>query len=129
MDVNLDKTMNKLIDSLKATVDLRIITIVGRLEVKHAFEDKKTLVEVIGEQKAIVTSINLVQGDVINAFDSEYAPGKEDALCDFHEKQVELGNKIIERNLTVLTKLVKDIMDMFKKEPEGSTPTPPPVNK
>lgn len=111
------KIADQLIDLLKSAQDLRIITIVGKVTVQHAFDqNQKTVINITNDQKAIVTSISLVEGDIINGIDPEYALGEENSLRDFHEKQVKLGNDIINRNLMLLKDLSKEIIDMIKQE-------------
>lgn len=104
-------------ETFKAVTDLRVITIVGDVTVKSAFKDAKTEIEIASDQKSIVTSINLIEGDITYGIDPEFAPGKESAVRDFHERQVELGQTIIERNVTLLKDIAKELIEMSKEEP------------
>ena len=78
----------KVTDSLKALMELQIITLVGKVTVSNAFDPDNRNIEIAEDQRAMITSINLVQGDITNGLDESFAPGNEDALREFHERQV-----------------------------------------
>jgi hypothetical protein len=106
----------KVTDSLKALMELQIITVVGKVTVSNAFNPDNRTIEIAEDQQAMVTSINLVQGDITNGLDESFAPGNEDALREFHERQVKLGNEIINRNLRLLKEMATEIIDIVKEE-------------
>ena len=55
-----------------------------------------------------------------NALDDSFTPGKDDALREFHERQVRLGNDIVNRNLKLLKDMVLDIIDVAKRSQEAN---------
>jgi len=113
----------KVEDSLKALMDLQIITVVGEVTVSNAFGPAENRnIEIAADQQAMVTSINLVQGDITNGLDKSFAPGQDDALREFHERQVKLGNDIINRNLRLLKEMATEIIDIVKEEKAAEMP-------
>ena len=116
----MDQLSTLLINSLKAAQELQIVTVVGKVTVSDAFEPSHRKIELAQEQKAMVTSISLLQGDVTNALDDSFTPGKDDALREFHERQVRLGNDIVNRNLKLLKDMVLDIIDVAKRSQEAN---------
>jgi len=110
---------NKVVDALKAIQELKIITVVGKITIKNTFDPGTRTITIDGEQQAIVSSIDLVQGDITHGIDPAFAPGKDDALRDFHERQVKQGNDIIVRNITILKDIVTEIIVIAKKEKDS----------
>ena len=113
---------DKVLEALKAVQQLQIVTAVGKVTVTNAFDASNRQVEIAQDQKAMVTAIDLVQGDIVNGLDEAFAPGQDDALREFHERQVELGNQIIERNLQLLKDMAKEIIDIFNQEKDAGMP-------
>ncbi len=116
----MDQLSSLLVNSLKAVQELQIVTVVGKVTVSDAFEPASRRIELAQEQKAMVTSISLLQGDVTNALDDAFTPGKDDALREFHERQVRLGNDIVNRNLKLLKDMVSDIIEIARKTKEAN---------
>jgi hypothetical protein len=119
MEGAMDQLSTLLINSLKAVQELQIVTVVGQVTVTDAFVPASRRIELAQEQKAMVTSISLLQGDVTNALDESFTPGKDDALREFHERQVRLGNDIVNRNLRLLKDMVSDIIDVAKRSKDA----------
>jgi hypothetical protein len=120
MEGNMDQLSTLLLNSLKAVQELQIVTVVGQVTVTDAFVPASRRIELAQEQKAMVTSISLLQGDVTNALDEAFTPGKDDALREFHERQVRLGNDIVNRNLRLLKDMVSDIIDVAKRSKDAN---------
>jgi len=116
----MDQLSTLLINSLKAVQELQVVTVVGQVTVTDAFVPASRRIELGQEQKAMVTSISLLQGDVTNALDEAFTPGKDDDLREFHERQVRLGNDIVNRNLRLLKDMVSDIIDVAKRTKEAN---------
>jgi hypothetical protein len=112
----------KVVDSLKALQQLQIITVMGKVTVSNAFDPTNRNIEIAADQYAMVTSIDLVQGDITNGLDESFAPGKDDALREFHERQVKLGNDIINRNLKLLKDMAMEIIEIVKQEKKEGMP-------
>lgn len=113
---------DKVVEALKAIQQLQIVTAVGKVTVTDAFDSGNRKINIAEDQKAMVTAIDLVQGDIINGLDEAFAPGQDDALREFHERQVKLGNDIINRNLRLLKDMSKEIIDIFKQEKDAGMP-------
>ncbi len=110
---------DKIIGTLKAVQELQIITIVGKITINSAFDPSTRTITIAGDQQSIVSSIDLVQGDITHGIDPAFAPGKDDALREFHERQVKQGNEIIARNITMLKDIATEIIDIAKKEKDS----------
>lgn len=106
----------KIVGALKAVQELKIITVVGKIRIRNTFDPSTRTITMDEDQQAIVSSIDLVQGDITHGIDPAFVPGKDDALRDFHERQVKEGNAIIVRNITLLKEIITDIIDIDKKE-------------
>jgi hypothetical protein len=71
----------------------------------------ETSVTVGGKNHSMVTTIDLIQGDIKNVLDREFVVGELTELRGFHETQVLRGQQIIKDNLEALKALwalVKD---------------------
>ncbi len=55
--------------------------------------------------RSIKTQINLIDGDISNAFDEGFVTGDLTKLVDFHQTQVDKGQQIIKDNLEALKSL------------------------
>ena len=113
---------SKIMDVLQAVQQLQVVTAVGKVTVTDAFDPGGRRIDIADDQKAMVTAIDLVQGDIVNALDEAFVPGGDDTLRRFHEKQVEQGNEIVRRNIRLLTELSKDIISIFNQEKESGMP-------
>jgi hypothetical protein len=99
---------DKLLRGVQSAVELRVITVVGGVKLggKLAapdleFGDETTKVT----NDAIVTSINLVEGDITNIVpDQFWAPDKE-VIRKYHEQQVSNGHDIVSRNLRLISEV------------------------
>ena len=89
------KLTNKVIDALNAVQELKIITVVGKITIKNTFDPATRTITMADDQQAIVSSIDLVQGDITHGIDPAFAPGKDNALREFHERQVKHGNDTV----------------------------------
>ena len=70
----------------------------------------ETVVETNPARSALTTEIDLLQGDIRNTFDSKYAGTPED-IRNFHARQVEKGQEIIDRNIASLKSLVEFVIN------------------
>jgi len=100
----------------------RIIRLRDIATIKNTFDPATRTITMSDDQQAIVSSIDLVQGDITHGIDPAFAPGKDDALREFHERQVKHGNDIIVRNITLLKDIVTEIIDIDKKEEDSKKP-------
>lgn len=95
---------DKLLRGVKSAVELRIITVVGEVTVSGDLSNP-TVSFGRASKDALVTSVKLVEGDITNVIPAQFwAPDKDD-VRKFHEQQVVNGNKIVERNLKVISEV------------------------
>lgn len=120
---------DKLLRGVQSAVELRVITVVGDVrlggqidspEIKFGEDDAKPTSD------AIVTSINLVEGDITNIVpDQFWAPDKE-VIRKYHEQQVSNGHDIVSRNLRLISEvgeaLIRTLSNLKNLE-KSNTPT------
>jgi hypothetical protein len=98
---------DKLLRGVQSAVELRVITVVGEVKLGGKLSDPQVD---FGDDKsktasAIVTSINLVEGDITNIVpDQFWAPDKE-VIRKYHEQQVSNGADIVSRNLRLISEV------------------------
>jgi hypothetical protein len=114
---------DKLLRGVQSAVELRVITVVGGVKLggklaapEVEFGDATSK----GNSDAIVTSINLVQGDITNIVpDQFWAPDKE-VIRQYHEQQVSNGHEIVNRNLRLISEvgeaLIRTLSDLKNLE-------------
>jgi len=103
-----------ILDAIKAGFkDLRqleIITVVGPVKVETGPEGKiKVSIPEDATTKAMVSRIDLIDGDVRNLIDPAFVTGDLTSLRDFHNDQVKKGNDIIVKNIEAVVELAKKI--------------------
>jgi hypothetical protein len=97
---------DKLLRGVQSAVELRVITVVGDVKLGGKLEAPQVA---FGDDKlkssTIVTSINLVEGDITNIVpDQFWAPDKE-VIRKYHEQQVSNGHEIVGRNLRLISEV------------------------
>ncbi len=113
---------NTLWNGVRSLAELRIVTYVGpaKLSVpeRDPERDPADLQFAISppdqiSTDAIVTAINLVQGDITNYVPAQFFTGNGQIL-EFHLKQVVEGKEIVDRNLRLLAEVGKTLVDAFQ---------------
>ena len=94
---NRDQAENWLKDLFTGLVNLKIQTIVTSSTDQNA--------------QAIRTTINLVDGDIINEINKSLV--KDLDVFEFHKEQVNRGEAIIERNVNTVRALAEGLIDLF----------------
>jgi len=105
--------LNGLIASIKEAivnlVTLEIVTAVGdvKFQPKSAEEKEKTvaMIDYTKEPKAILTKVDLLQGDIQTVFHEEFVTGNYKELKEFHAAREKQGHEIIKENIAALEKL------------------------
>ena len=105
--------LNELIASIKDAivnlVTLEIVTAVGdvRFQPKSAEEKDKiiAMIDYSKEPKAILTKVDLLQGDIQTVFHEDFVTGNYKELKEFHAAREKQGHEIIKENLAALDKL------------------------
>ncbi len=111
---------------IKSAIHLKVVTYIGDSMVtgqgaSDICEPEIKLPQ--GDAKAMVTCIDLLQGDIVNCIPAEYAQEEKTWVRTYHSSQVELGQQIVERNLRLVGELGSKLMDLLKDVDE--TPTAP----
>lgn len=116
----------RLIEKLKAAVstavELRIVTYVGKVDLKGTLKGGVNDLTVeftppaAGEQagRVILTSVNLAQGDILNVIPPDFGSEADKAMLAFHTEQVKEGKEIVARNLEMIAKLGKQLVGFVK---------------
>ncbi|PRQ05295.1 hypothetical protein ENSA5_04140 [Enhygromyxa salina] len=98
------KLWEKLLSGIKSAVELRVVTYVGDANVKG--DIGKPQVNLDGAKgDAIVTSINLVEGDINSVVPDRFWTPDKDVVRKYHQDQVDKSNAIVERNLRLIGEL------------------------
>lgn len=105
-------TLNELIDSIKEAmanlVTLEIVTAVGNVKFQPKSAEEEKIVATIDyskEPKAILTKIDLLQGDVQTVFHEEFVTGNYKELKKFHTAREKQAHEIVKDNLAALERL------------------------
>ncbi len=100
----MEELIEKIKQALRNLVTLEIITAVGGIK-----KDGEKAVPDIDFQtdKAMLTRINLLQGDITTVVNESFATGPYAALRDYHEAKVKEGYAIIEKNIAALERLAR----------------------
>ncbi len=112
--------MATFLDSLKSALEkmvtLEIITVVGETSVE--VQNGQKTVKVPSSSKAIVTRIDLIQGNEITSMDPSFLTGDLEQLRDFHSARVSHGLQTVKDNVEALEALAKlAVSDIFKISP------------
>lgn len=99
----IDELITKIKDAIENLITLEIVTAVGNVTVSS--EDEKLSVVNIENAPAILTKIDLIQGDIKTIFHEEFVTGNYKDLKDFHAEREGQGHEIIKGNLEALKKL------------------------
>jgi hypothetical protein len=87
-------------------VTLEIVTAVGK--VKATGTGKRHLdVAWDDEPVAILTQVDLLQGDIKTCFHEDFVTGKYASLRDFHETREKQGHQIVKDNIQALKELLE----------------------
>jgi len=98
------KLWEKLLKGISSAVELRIVTIVGDLPLTGDFCRPEVTIQP-NTSNAIVTSINLIEGDITSAApESMWSPDRA-VVREFHQAQIDRGGEIVERNIRLVSEL------------------------
>jgi hypothetical protein len=107
-----------LLKGLNAAVELKVITYVGDTKVTaDANSDvcKPELSLPSGDCQAMVTCLNLVQGDITNCIPKDFIKDENSWLRNYHASQVALGKEVVERNLKLIGDLGSKLATAIKE--------------
>ena len=118
---NLSRFVNYAQSIVNDAVHLRIVTAVGDFSVSQT--DKKWDIKASsGENSAISTDINLVQGDIVNLISKDFAD-QPSAVRDFHSAQVEKAENIVRANIAALKGII-EVLVMAERHNKGQVEQP-----
>lgn len=98
------KLWEKLLGGVKSAVELRVVTYVGDAKITGDLAAPKVTFDGT-KGSAIVSSINLVEGDISTVVPEQFWAPDRDVVRKFHQDQVDKGNAIVERNLRLIGEL------------------------
>ncbi len=121
----LDKISTDLANTINNLKTVKVITVVGPLNVTKntgkggPFEvGPKDAPDEEG-YKAMISTIDIVEGDIVNAMDKAFViPDANSGLAgirEFHQKQVEIATKTIHDNINGLINLIKSASGLATK--------------
>lgn len=103
----LDEILATLGKAAEEIITLKVKTCVGS---NISYDDKNKIIFNAGD-KAIITEIDLLQGDITTFFNEELLKPEYDKIRDYHAEKVQQGSLIIQNNIKALS----DILELIKK--------------
>jgi hypothetical protein len=110
--------LDTIIKSVKNLKTLEIRTIIGAFQWN---ESSKKIEYKPGEVKAIITQIDLLEGDITTAFSDEFLREPYDQIRDFHLEREKRGQEIIAGNLKAIQELIKTATQVFNEQEKSAT--------
>lgn len=98
--------LEKIKESLDNLVTLKIVTAVGSVVLKTDKDGSPLDSQISADAKAMVTEIDLLQGDITTAYDEEFVTGQYKELRSFHQQREAQGMQIIKDNINALKELI-----------------------
>ncbi len=105
-------------DTIHRAVNLRVVTLVGDAVVSGTLE-RLEVGAPIASAGALVTDINLAGGDITRIVSDKLLGADYADLRTAHQESVKQAQDIVERNISILVSLVKDIGHQL-----GALPSP-----
>jgi hypothetical protein len=113
-----ENLLDKIKESFERLTTLEIITIVGQIKLGADLNSEPEFDGQAQEQKAILTRISLLNGDIRTIYHPEFVTGAYQSLKDFHEKREKEGFEIIKNNIEVLQKLFIFAQELLNIKPK-----------
>jgi hypothetical protein len=112
-------------DTIHRAVNLRIVTVVGDATVKGSLEQMQVDMPPASAW-SLVTDLNLAGGDITRIVSDKLLGSEYTDLRTAHEAAVKQAQEIVERNLSILIQVAKELGEQLVALP---APTPGPVRK
>jgi hypothetical protein len=98
---------DKLLRGVQSAVELRVITVVGGVKLGGKINSPEIEFGELSKSTgdAIVTSINLVEGDITNIVPDQFWSPDKEVIRQYHEQQVSNGHEIVSRNLRLISEV------------------------
>lgn len=100
-NLNLRQTLGQ---AVRSAINLRVITVVGDVTISGSIETPTVKAPTSGP--AVVTNINLVEGDIITCISPQIANGDLAELKAFHDGVVAKAEGLVDRNVRLLKDLI-----------------------
>ncbi len=110
-------------DTIHRAVNLRIVTVVGEATVKGTVERLEVDVPPVAAG-SLVTDINLIGGDITRIMSDKLMGADYADLRNAHEAAVKQAQEIVERNVSILISVAKELGEQLNVLP---APSPGPV--
>ena len=110
--------LDTIIKSVKNLKTLEIRTIIGAFQWN---ESSRKIEYKPGEVKAIITQIDLLEGDITTAFSDEFLREPYDQIRDFHLEREKRGQEIIAGNLKAIQEFIKTAIQAFNEQEESAS--------
>jgi hypothetical protein len=119
---------DKLLRGVQSAVELRVITVVGGVKLGGKLAAPEIQFGEDGAKPtsdAIVTSINLVEGDITNIVPDQFWSPDKEVIRKYHEQQVSNGHDIVSRNLRLISEvgeaLIRTLSNLKNLEKSNTT--------
>jgi hypothetical protein len=110
-----DKLWRKLARGMQSAVELRVVTVVGGVELGGDLRKPTLKLAPNAGKNTLATSINLVQGDITSVIPEPYWAPEREVVRQFHEAQVERGQQIVDRNVRLIAEVGKAAAEAIKE--------------
>ena len=121
----LNTLITKIKNAMENLITLEIVTAVGdvRFQPKSDAEKDKIIaaIDYTTEPKAILTKIDLVQGDIKTVFHEDFVTGNYTELKEFHATREAQGHDIVKQNQAALDALFQLAKKLIRDETDAST--------
>lgn len=100
-----------LLQAAESLVHLQIVTVVGDVELSGNVDHPQIKFpnNTSGPENAIVTNINLVDGDITTVIPAKYENDIDGPIMKYHADQVTQANQSMDKKLQLIQSLITDI--------------------
>lgn len=107
--------IEKLQDIVTNLTNLTTVTAVGNVTVSGDIKKPTITIPAQEQQKAIVTNVNLIDGDISTVMHPAFAEGSMPAISELHKEMQLRGSEIVERNVKLLKELINSGLVAIKE--------------
>jgi hypothetical protein len=107
--------LQRLEQALNNLVTLKVVTLVGPVNVTGAGTDVTVAIAPGAAPEAASTEVNLLDGDITNTFSTGFSAIASGAMSNFHQSQVEKSQTIVTSNLAEIQKLATALISAARR--------------
>ena len=107
--------LQRLEQALNNLVTLKVVTLVGPVNVTGAGTDVTVAIAAGAAPEAASTEVNLLDGDITNTFSTGFSALANGAMSNFHQSQVEKSQTIVTGNLAEVQKLATALINVVRR--------------